>query len=307
MGKVRARLSEFLVSRGFYEIVSNSLVHSEKAGGWHDPDREVRILNPISSELDVLRQSLVHSAVPIISHNVKRKESDLQLFEFGKVYEKNGDPYEEEERLGLYMAGRREGENWRNSDVFFSYFDLKGFVQSILERFGLLDRCELRDNEKAHLEEGAAWFLCGDREEELVAFGKLDPEMVEEWDIDRPVLMAEFRLDPLFAAYRDKELVYAPLSKQLPVRKDMAFILDRDVRFETVRRTALEAETKYLQEVDLFDVYEGDKVGEGKKSYALKFMFHDPEKTLKDKEIEKAMKRVSDSLSEKLGAELRDH
>ncbi|MFB6257124.1 MAG: phenylalanine--tRNA ligase subunit beta [Flavobacteriales bacterium] len=307
VGKLRRTLAELLAAHGCYEIASNSLVDSDKGDGWHDPEREVRVLNPISSELDVLRQSMVHSALPVLAHNIKRKETELRLFEFGKVYWMGGSGYEEEERLALYMSGGREPENWRNRDEGLSYFDLKGAVHRVLERTGLLEQVELRGAERPHIREGGTYRSTGKPREELVEFGELDPDIREGWDIDQPVMLAEFRLGPLFAAMQEQELRYHALSKHLPVRKDMAFILDKGHRFDEVRRIAFEAENELLREVDVFDVYEGDKIGDGKVSYALKFIFHDEKKTLEDSEIEKAMERIGQALKQELGAELRDH
>ncbi len=307
MGKVRRSLSELLASDGFHELLSNSLVHSEKGEQWHDEQREVRLKNPISSELDVLRQSLLHSALPVIAHNIKRKESELRFFEFGKVYWKGKDGYGEEERLGLYLTGRKDPENWRNRKDGYSFYDLKGFVQKILERCGVFDRVQLRQAERGELQEAFSFMLDEKKGIPLVDFGLLDPDIAKEEDIDQELRVAEFRLAPLFELMRERELHYRPISKHLPVRKDMAFIVDKGRRFEELRRTAFEAEQKLLQEVDLFDLYEGDRIGEGNRSYALKFIFHDPSRTLKDKDIEKAMQRISDSMKEELGAELRDH
>ncbi len=307
MGRVRRDLSEMLAGLGFHEIASNSLVHSQKAGEWHDPEQEVRILNPISSELDVLRQSLLHSALPVIAHNIKRKASDLQLFELGKVYWKADQGYEEEERLALYLTGQRSPENWRNDDEAFSFFDLKSYVERVLQRCGVLNKTELREETPPHLQDGVSLIRKGRDGELLVAFGTLDPDAVDFHDIGSPVLVAEFRVPVLFEAILERDLRYRPISKHLPVRKDMAFIVDKGQRFEELKRTAFEAEEKLLKEVELFDLYEGEKIGEGKRSYAMKFVFHDEEKTLEDQEIDGAMQRISDALYEHLGAELRDH
>ncbi len=307
MGKVRRKLSELLIANGFYEILSNSLVHSEKGGALMDPEQEVRILNPISSELDVLRQSLLHSGLPVLAHNIKRKESELRCFEFGKVYWRTEEGYKEEERLALYLSGRMEPENWRNRNQDLSYFDIKGQVLQVLERAGIADRTELRDHPFSFVREGASLVLKGEEEEPLVIFGELDPELGSQRDIEQPVWVAEFRLDPLFDAVMDRSIRYQPLSKQLPVRKDMAFILDKGVRFDALRLAAFEAEAELLREVGVFDVYEGEKLGKGKRSYAMKFIFHDEERTLEDKDIERAMERISTRFKEQFGAELRDH
>lgn len=306
-GKIRRKLSDMLAANGFTEIVSNSLVHSENAGALMDPDQEVRVLNPISSELDVLRQSLLHSGLPVMGHNIKRKETELRYFEFGKVYWKGAQGYAEEERLALYLSGRREPENWRNKNEALSYFDLKGCVLQTLDRLGVTDKLELGDRSSSYVREGASFALKTDAGRPLVHLGELTRDLAERWDIDQPVWVAEFRLETLFDAVRDRELSYEPLSKHLAVRKDMAFILDQGVRFEALRQKAFEAEHKLLKDIGLFDVYEGEKLGKGKKSYAMKFIFQDVHRTLEDKDIERAMESISTRFKEAFGAELRDH
>lgn len=301
----RRALTELLTSGGFHEITTNSLVHSEKGEELVDREKEIPLLNPISSELDVLRQRMAQSGLSVIAHNLRRKEMELRFFEFGKVYWKEGERFDEEERLVLYMTGSRDPENWRNRNEALSFFDLKGEVRRILKRVGVLNELRVEELSSPHLQEGMAFSAEGLGP--IVEFGELDPSISKIWDIERPLFVAEFRAEKLFESWWQCSVRYRPLSKQLPVRKDMAFILDREHRFEELRKLAFEAEDSLLKEVDLFDVYEGDRIQKGKKSYAMKFIFHDAERTLKDEELDQAMERIRKRFEEAFGAELRDH
>ena len=312
-GKIHNVVSDFLASNGFWEIMNNSLTKSQY---YQDNPRfktedSVRIVNPLSRDLDVLRQTLLYGGLESIVYNQNRKNPDLKLYEFGTVYFLDDkvlypDPlkkYREEMHLALFMTGRSVTETWNREGRNIDFYDLKGFIHAILMRMGLEKySLQIKEFSDEILENGLIYHYNGDT---VVCFGKLRKSILDEFDCKQEVYYADFYWDVLHKNIPAKEKGYKDLPKSPGVRRDLALLLDHSVTFGELEKLAFESEKKLLQSVSLFDVYEGDNIGEGKKSYALSFILQDPERTLKDEEIDAIMQNLIKLYTEKFNARIR--
>ena len=308
-------VGEQLVGSGFNEILNNSLTRGayyDNSNAWQ-AENSVKIMNPLSSDLSVMRQTLLFGGLESIEHNAKRKNGNLRFFEFGNVYhfdpEKKNDEnpmaaYNEQYHLGLWLTGKRVEGSWAHPDEDSSFYELEAYVENILSRIGLNQGATVRKKSQNDI------FMAGITVEnrggkQLLEMGILSKKVLKAADIDRPVYYAELNWTALMKAVRKNEILYTEISKYPAVSRDLALLVDEKVEFAEIEQTARQTEKKLLKSVELFDVYEGKNLPAGKKSYAVNFILQDETKTLNDKQIEAIMSKLTANLKNKLGAELR--
>lgn len=300
--KVQNIVANQLVSQGFYEIMSNSLTSPEYIN-WLDPihsSQKVEILNPLSSDLSVMRQSLLFGGLEAISYNINRKKTDLKFFEFGKTYAKILSGYEEYKHLALFVTGNYTLPNWNATAQPINFFSFKGIIEAILDRLGILKYTTQVVNDEV-FSEGIS-FVLGDRE--LVKFGAIKKPLLKSMDIKQEVFYADFKWDTILAVLSQK-IKFAEISKYPVVKRDLALLIDETVAFEQIHTLVKGVDKNAILDISLFDVYQGDKLPEGKKSYAISLKLQDASKTLTDAQIEKIMSKVQQNLEKELGATLR--
>ena len=295
--KIQNLTADQLVSNGFYEMMNNSLT---KANYYEDRAQTVTIYNPLSTDLSVLRSSMLYSGLESIRYNINRKNKSLKFFEFGKTYHKTSG-YQETKHLSLFVTGNKTKNNWLTKEEPTSFFYIKGMVMSLLQRLGL-QNINSRSTDVSQVAEGIALFY-GDKEIGII--GRIDAKTARKFDIEQPVLYADLLWGELLDISKNTESSFQEIPKYPAVRRDFALLLDQSVKFADIEKTAHQADKKLLQELDLFDVYEGDKLPEGKKSYAISFTFQDFKKTLTDKQVDKQMSKLQQALEKELNAQLR--
>ena len=311
--KLRNLIAEMLTAQGFNEIWSNSLTKTSyyENNSALPIESTVKLFNPLSNDLGSMRQTLLYGGLESIAHNANRKNPDLRLYEFGNCYFFNGSSlkenpvrnYREEEHLGVFISGDKEAANWSVSANKTSFFLLRSYAENILKRLGFSVinlKSEGFSNEL--ISEGVQYFINGKK---LVEFGVVSGKTLKAFGIENPVYFADFSMDAVFVELKNNKVVFAELPKYPEVRRDLALLLDKTVQFNQLRDLAFRSERKLLQSVDLFDVYEGKGVPEGKKSYALSYILRNDEMTLNDKQIEKIMQKFVSTYERELGAQLR--
>jgi len=301
--KLSAVANSALVAMGSVEIKNNSLTKAAyytENPGWSS-DRSVAILNPLSQDLGVMRQTLLYGGLESIAYNQKRRQSKLHLHEFGKTYGKSENGFYEGEKLCLWMAGDRREESWIQPTASFSFYSLKGEVEALAKRLGI---GSFTLSETSHSDYSNA-FALSSKKISLGTIGIVEPKIAKSFDIITPVLFADLNWDQWVQLAQKSQATFSPISVYPEVRRDLALLLDNEVSYETLEKIALQTERKILKEVSLFDVYQGKKLPAGKKSYALSFILQDENKTLTDKQVEKTMQRILDAIQKEVKAELR--
>jgi phenylalanyl-tRNA synthetase beta chain len=292
-----------LASIGFYEIMANSLTTPNYIGLSEQLKEEhnITMLNPLSNDLSVLRQSLLFSGLEAISHNINRRNTDLKFFEFGKTYHDFNGTREEFKRLSILITGQKTAEIWNSPKSETNFFYLKGLVNSVLERLGIN-----RFNEKAVsndvFSDGLGLYQ---GKMELVQFGNVQTKVLKHFGISKAVFYAEFNWDNIIEVAKRNKIKFTPIPKFPESRRDFALLLDNTVTFNDINTIAKQTEKQLLKSVNLFDVYEGKNLPDGKKSYAVSFTFRDENKTLTDKRVDKVMSKLQQNFENKLNAELR--
>jgi len=305
--KIQNVVSELLTNNGFSEIMCLSLTKGEYASKLSSlsEDRNVTMMNPLSSDLNVLRQTLLFSGLETIAYNQNRKNADLKLYEFGKTYIAvigEATKYIETKHLSVFITGRKQEESWNASNDGMNFYTLKGIVKNIIERLGIKD-VKLAELNSDLFSQGLAFNW---NKKLLVEFGEISkPISSKVMDIKMPVYYADFNWDLILEAIKKTSTMYSEVSKFPEVRRDLALLIDTAVQFEQLEQLAYQAEKSMLKDVNLFDVYQGDKLPSGKKSYALSFILQDESATLTDKQIEKIMEKLMKTYQEKVGAEIR--
>jgi phenylalanyl-tRNA synthetase beta chain len=294
-------VAEMLTGAGFNEIWTNSITNSKYEEDEQLRNHQVRLLNSQSAELDVMRTSMLYSGLEVIIYNQNRKADNLRLYEFGTTYAKAESGYKETRHLCLYLTGKTTGHNWLDKGVGYSFYHLKRFVLNVLERLGH------QSFEQEIVEGGAfAYSLMLKSEGVLVAqLGSISQAVLSKFDIKGEVFFADLNWDYLLDKSQFTKISFSELPKFPAVRRDLAMTVREDLQFAEIEKIAKEESKKLLQEVSLFDVYKGDKIEQGKKSYAVSFVFQNPEKTLTDQEIEKIMGRLMAKYEKELGAVIR--
>jgi len=311
--KLHNKIATHLTARGFSEIMNNSLTKSQYINNNSEFSNEqsVNLLNPLSKDLDILRQTLLFGGLEVIAYNSNRKISDLKLYEFGKIYRKlnAGEKskglknYFEEKHLTLFASGLLQAENWNTTNEKTDFYFLKGIVESIFAKLGIdRNKLEIKESNSANCEYALEYFS-GDSLLAVVA--GLNKKLLNEFDIKQAVFVADVNWEKVIQLLPKSDHSYKAVSKFPSVRRDLAMMIDKEVSFEEMKSSALKAERKMLKSVGIFDIYEGDKIPEGKKSYALSFVLRDDQKTLTDKVIDKAMNRIQKTLEAELHAVLR--
>ena len=304
--KIQTTISEMLVGLGFIETLNNSLTKSEyskKLGGEVvNPDRNVEMLNPLSIDLDVMRQSMLFNSLEMVAHNQNRQSADLKLYEFGKTYHKYDSSYAENKRLMIVVSGKKEQENWNSSKEKASYYTIKGNALSVFKRLGLDGMLKEKALKNSLLQDGVQLFVLKNKVGEI---GWASTKMKKHFGIKNDVFVADLDWDGILNSLKFAKVKYTELPKTFAVRRDYSLLLDAKVTFLEIEEIAKSCDKKILKEVGLFDVYEGKNLDEGKKSYAVSFKFQDVDKTLTDQQVDAVMERVRELLEGKLGAELR--
>ncbi len=309
--KCQNLVSDYLVANGFNEIMNNSLTRSAYYTDNSDYPLEhcVKMLNPISRDLDVMRQTLLFGALESVVFNQNRKTSELKMFEFGRVYSTGtfkNDPlqgYHEEVHLAMILTGRAQLENWNTADSQVDFYSLIGYLNGISDKLAIpKDSWTFQPLKSTHLCDGLQYLL-GDKI--IFVLGLVSDQVLKAFDCKQPVYFAEVNWTHLFSLIPKKNLQYKGIPKFPEVRRDLALLVDKEITFSQIEKLAFQTEKKLLQKIGLFDVYEGEKIASGKKSYALSLILQDEDRTLTDKDIEKAMERILQAMVSKFNAQLR--
>jgi len=295
---VQNQLADLLTANGFNEILSNSLTKSAYS---NNLDAAVKILNPLSSDLDVMRQSMLYSGLEAVAYNQNRKAADLKLYEFGKVYSVQEDKYIETQRFAIFITGNNTSEAWGQKANAATFYNLKAIVDGIIEKINVKD-FTVEDATCSKLSYGLQ-YMRGNKQ--LVKFGSVAASALKKADVSKEVFYADFNFDLIINLARKNKIIYQDVSKFPAVRRDLSMLIDKNITFGTLKQIAQKTERKLLKEVNVFDVYEGDKLPAGKKSYALSFIIEDIEKTLTDKAIDAIMQKLIYNLEKEAGAEIR--
>lgn len=301
--KLQNMVGNQLAAQGFYEILSNSLTtpaYVKLSEDLKDEDHVV-MLNPLSNDLSVMRQSLLFSGLEAVNRNINRRRSDLKLFEFGKSYHSHGGKYIENKHLALFITGDKAAERWNSQPQPSNFFYLKGIITAILERLGL-NRIKVAPIENDVFSEGIS-LKAGKKT--LVDFGLVNKKILKYFDISQDVLYADFNWDNVIEMAKSNTINFKELPKYPESRRDFALLIDDSITFETIDTIAYQTEKRLLKDVDLFDVYQGENLPKGKKSYAVSFKFQDEHSTLTDKQVDKIMQKLKSNFEKQLGAELR--
>ena len=311
--QVRKTIADFLAANGFVETMNNSLTKSDYYSKLKTFPEEkcVRIMNPLSSDLNVMRQTLILNGLEVIAYNINRQITNIKTFEYGSVYSKNPEmdsktleSYEEHTCYALFMSGQPE-KSWRVDPGKGNYFQLKGYLELLLKRFGCDIYSLQTDAAPADLfSEGLSYSLPGSNQP-LAVMGTIAPARLKQFGIKQPVFAAEINWPTFFTLIKRNKIKYSELPKFPEVRRDLALLLDESVSYADLRRSALRVGKKLLKNVGLFDVYRGDKIAEGKKQYALSFVLQDLEKTLTDNDVERVMSKLLATFQNEFGATLR--
>lgn len=302
----RFTLSEMLVGKGFFEVMNNSLTSSNYVSTLGNDalraENNVEMLNPLSQELDVMRQSMLFGVLEGIRHNQNRQHPDLKCFEFGTTYHKYGDRYVESKRLILALTGRKTAESWNSSADTVNYYTLKGAAESIFARLGLLGFLKSSEWKSSVLEEGSELSLLKSKVGQI---GWIGSATKKHFGLKQDVFVADLDWDVLMEQVKNVKMRSNELPKTFATRRDFSLLLDKSVSFDQIEQAAKSCDRKILREVGLFDVYEGKNLEQGKKSYAVSFVFQDAENTLRDEAVDAVMDKIRIELESKLGAQLR--
>lgn len=310
-------ISEQLTAQGFNEILNNSLTAEAYYDGLttYPASHCVRIMNPLSNDLNVMRQSLIFGGLESIAHNINRRCPNLMMYEFGNVYFCNPDttstdeapiaPFSESARLGIWLTGDIRRQSWNSAATPASVYDLKAVVSNVFRRLGINMREIAMEQVSCGELFAASLTIATKGGKKIGELGTVAKALLKKADIKQDVVFAELDWDMLVRLALKSKITYAPLPKTQPVVRDLALLIDRGIRMEQVESTIRESERRLLRSVRLFDVYEGKNLPEGKKSYAVTITLQDDEKTMQDKQIDAIMNKIIANLKKQLGAELR--
>lgn len=301
--KVQNVVADVLTANGFYEIMTNSLTTpdyealSETVNKFHN----VEILNPLSTDLSVLRQSMLFSGLEAISYNYNRKQQNLSFFEFGKTYKNQQGSRNEHKHLSVFITGSKADQDWTTATTKTGFFDLRAHVNTILTRLGITNVTA----EAVKTDVFSEGITLNHKSTPLVVFGVLKKGITKHFDIKQDVFYADFNWENVLTIAANNSIVFKEIPKFPAVKRDLALLLDEHISFQEIEAIAYKTDKKLLKEISLFDVYTGDKLPEGKKSYAVSFTIQDEKSTLTEKQIEKLMNKLQKSYAYQLGAELR--
>ena len=300
--KVQNIIATQLNSNGFHEMMANSLTTPDyvNLSEMLKEEYNVMMLNPLSSDLSAMRQSLLFSGLEAVSYNINRRNGDLKLFEFGKTYHKLPSGYDEPKHLTLFVSGNRNNESWTNPQKPSDFFLFKGYVTSILERLGI----QKLQNKPVETDVFAEGIAIASGNDTLVEFGTVKKSILKHFDIKQEVFYADFNWNLILKLIGTK-IKFTDIPKYPEVRRDLALLVDENVAFDAIYTIARQTEKSLLKNVNLFDVYQGKNLPEGKKSYAISFTLQDNSKTLTDEQIDKIMTKLQKNFENEIGASLR--
>lgn len=302
INKFKRAIGEMLAANGFYEIMTNSLTNAayQQKHNLQFDGEAVEILNKLSEEQGILRQTMLFTGLEVCAHNINRKQKDLKLFEFGKVYHKKNNQYEEHERLALYITGQHETENWQNKSKGVTYHDLAQQIAHVLEK-AAIKKFKQQPAEHPLLEYG---MKISRGKEEIGTLGKVKTVFQKDFGIKQEIFYADLNVALLFNAANPKfDVQEVPRFPE--VRRDLSLVLDRQVTYAEIEELVRNTEKQLIREIIVFDVYEGDKIPQGKKAYALGFTLQNDTKTLTDEEIDQTMNRLMTAFEQKMQAVIR--
>lgn len=294
-------IADYLSAKGFNEIMNNSL-NAEKINALLPESKSVQLLNPLSSELNVLRNSMLYGGLHAIAHNSNRQMNNLNLFEFGTIYENKDGKYKEDSQIGIWMTGNRGTINWKNNRNDADYYAIKGIVESLLNHY-----TKTQLTAKFSAADGLLLdaYSLAINTNQLSVCGTVSPNVLKEFDIKQPVYFASISLKVLKEAIKRTKFGYKEVSRFPFIKRDLALVVDEKTEFMAIRNVAIQTDKQLIRDVEIFDVYAGKNIEAGKRSYAISLTISDDSKTLKDEEIEKLMEKVIKNIAEKTGAVLR--
>lgn len=295
---VMNQVSDFLIGNGLREILSNSLTREDYLD---IPEEAVKMMNPLSSDLNVMRQNLLFSALTALDYNIKRQQPNLKFFEWGKTYFKKEKNFREENHLSIVLTGKWKGQGWSEKPQEVSFYQLKGLVDTVLRRLNIVG-FQTKEVSSSHFAYGLEYHR---GPQTLVTFGKVSSATLAKVDIETDVFYADFLWDTILNALPKKGITFSEIAKFPAVHRDLALLIDESVQFQDLKTIAFKTEKKFLKDVQIFDVYKGDKLPKGKKSYALSFTLLDEEKTLTDTQIDSIINKFITNFGKEVGAEVR--
>ena len=301
--KLYNNTADTLVNFGFYEMMNNSITKSKFQSLLKNQssDNWVRLLSSINVELDVLRNNMLFSGLESVSHNINHKNSNVKLFEFGKTYHKN-EEYTENNHLAIFISGNKSTTNWNTPGKKSDFYFIKSIVDALLSKIGIT-AFDVLDNELSETFNYSLVYKKGQKV--LVEFGKVHSTFTKQFDIKQEVYFADFNWDAILSVARKVSINYTEISKYPAVKRDLALLLDKKVKFSEVKSIAEKFGKKILRNIELFDIYEDEKIGKDNKSYAVSFTFRDDTKTLQDNDIEGVMKKLMEEYQSQLNAIIR--
>ncbi len=311
--KIQNSIADYLTGQGMLEIINNSLTKAEYIESSNDfsSDVNVNLLNPLSKDLNILRQTLLFGALETISYNLNRKSADLKLFEFGKIYKRNGKfdkagglkNYFEEKHLMIFATGNVTGNLWNSSNTNSDFYFVSGIVTSIFAKLGLdPNRLSMKESESDSFTYSLQYLVI----DELVAeVSLISKKLLEQFDIDQDVYCADVNWLKVIKYSKLTDTKYKQIPKFPAVKRDLSLVLDSAIKFSDLRDSAMKTERKLLKDVSIFDIYTGSNIDEGKKSYALSFILQDENKTLTDKVIDKTMSKILRAFEQQFDVQLR--
>ncbi len=307
------QISDMLSGQGFREIMNNSLTNFEYYENNEEfkPEHTVKILNPISRELNAMRQTLLYGCLETIARNINHRNPDLKLYEVGNTYKLNNNngknplnSYNESVELAVVMTGLNINENWKSGRIESDFFDLKNHVNHIINKLGVgYNKLEITEKPKSHSFEYALDYNLDN--ERIVTIGKVSKTLLKQFEIEQDVYYASINWQKTVEAHAGYKMAYEELPKFPSVRRDLALLVDKSITYKQIVQTACKTERNYIVKVNLFDVYQDEKIGRDKKSYAVSFILRDKEKTMTDKQIDKVMKKLTEVFQKELGAVIR--
>ncbi len=300
--KIQNIIAQQLNSQGFHEMMANSLTTPDyvNLSDQLQAEHNVSMLNPLSADLSTLRQSLLFSGLEAVAYNCNRRNSDLKLFEFGKTYHHMAGTYSEPKHLSVFVSGNRNSENWTQASKASDFFLFKGYIDALLSRMGI-DKSKTKPLQSDVFAEGVQYVIGN---ETLVEFGTVKKSILKYFDIKQEVLYADLNWNLVLKLVSTK-LKFQDIPKFPEVRRDFSMLIDEAVSFDSIYQLAKQTEKNLLKNVQLFDVYQGDSLPEGKKSYAVSFILQDNSKTLTDEQIDAVMNNLQEKLTSELGVSLR--
>lgn len=313
--QVQMNISTYLADNGFFEVMNNSLTKSEYAHKFDfiNENETVKLLNPLSNELDVMRQSLLFSGLENVERNVNNKNANLRLFEFGKTYHLNTETtceddvvtrYQENQELALFVTGREGEDSWNHHAEEMDFFYLKNMAENVLTKINFpMQKLSLVTTDEPGMFSDHITYCCGD--ERILTLGLLNNAILKYFGLKKTVCYAEFNMDAIVELLKGQSVQYQQIITHPTVKRDLALVVDKNVSYDTLEKIGYKYGSKLMKNISLFDVYEGDKIEAGKKSYALNFVLQNAEKTLTDEEINKVINKLIGAYEREIGAKLR--